>query len=152
MKEKIYHLGVKALIRNSVGKILLLKVNQTTFKNPTPQDYWDIPGGRVLNGHTIEETLHREIEEETGIIMLGSFKHVDTIISNIEIPLDEERKIGLMLSIYDCVIPDQKEIKLSSEHSEYSWFSPEEAALLLTCKYPTSFTDNILKKFITFSS
>ena len=67
MKEKIYHLGIKAFIRNRKGEVLLLQVNQEKFKNPTPGGYWDIPGGRVLNGHTIEETLQREIEEETGI-------------------------------------------------------------------------------------
>jgi len=143
MKEKIYHLGVKALIRNSAGEILLLKVNQATFKDPTPKDYWDIPGGRVLNGHTIEETLRREIEEEISITMLESLNLLNTVISNIEMPLDDEHKAGLVLSIYDCVIPDQGEIKLSPEHTEYSWFSPEEAAPLLACKYPKSFTDNI---------
>lgn len=143
MKEKIYHLGVKALIRNQSGEILLLKVNQEKFKNPKPGNYWDIPGGRVLNGHTVEETLQREIEEETGITALHSFEPFDMLISNIEIPLDDEQTAGLVLSIYESVIKDYVTIKLSEEHTEYSWFLPQKAALLLAYKYPTSFMEKV---------
>ena len=58
--EDSYHLGVKALIRNERGEILLLKVNVAKLRNATIA-YWDIPGGRVQRGDTVETTLHREI-------------------------------------------------------------------------------------------
>jgi len=141
MKEKIYHLGIKALIRNEEGKILLLKVNQAKFKNPHPEDFWDIPGGRVLNGHTIEETLTREVEEETGITSLVAVNHLDTVLSNIEIPLENGEYAGLLLSIYDCWIEGSVDIHLSEEHTEYDWFSPAQAAILLSYKYPVVFTE-----------
>lgn len=145
MKEKIYHLGIKALIRNQSGEVLLLKVNQEKFKNPKPGSYWDIPGGRVLNGHTIEETLRREIEEETGLTTLESFEPIDTVVSNIEIPLEGEQKAGLVLSIYNCHLRSELKVRLSEEHTECSWFSPEEAAHLLSYKYPASFTEKVIK-------
>jgi 8-oxo-dGTP diphosphatase len=144
MKEKIYHLGIKALIQNQSGKILLLKVNQEKFKNPKPDDYWDIPGGRVLEGHSIEETLRREVEEETGITIFEAFKPLGTVVSNIEIPLDDERKAGLILSIYSCLIRNEEDVRLSKEHTEYSWCSPKEAAQLLSYKYPASFIEKVL--------
>ncbi len=150
MEEKIYHLGIKALIQNKAGEILLLKVNQEKFKNPTPGSYWDIPGGRVLNDSTIEETLSREIEEETGIKRFDSFKHLATLISNIEIPLTHEKKAGLILSIYGCVLSDPINIQLSSEHTDYAWFSPTEASGMLSYKYPKEFTEKVNK--LNFSS
>lgn len=144
MKEKIYHLGIKALIRNPSGEVLLLKVNQEKFKNPKPRSYWDIPGGRVLNGHTIEETLRREVEEETGLTALESFEPIDTVVSNIEIPLEGEQKAGLVLSIYNCLLKDEEKIRLSEEHTEFSWFSTKEAGQLLSYKYPVSFTERVI--------
>jgi 8-oxo-dGTP diphosphatase len=144
MKEKIYHLGIKALIRNQSGEVLLLKVNQEKFKNPKPGSYWDIPGGRVLNDHTIEETLRREIEEETGLTTLKLFEPIDTVVSNIEIPLEGEQKAGLVLSIYSCHLRGEMNVRLSEEHTECSWFSPKEAAHLLSYKYPTSFTEKVI--------
>jgi ADP-ribose pyrophosphatase YjhB (NUDIX family) len=143
MKEKTYHLGVKALIRNEEGKILLLKVNQAAFKNPHTEDYWDIPGGRVIIGHTIEETLSREIEEETGITALANVVHLDTVISNMEIPLESGEKAGLILSIYDCRIEDPVSVHLSEEHTGSGWFDPQEAARLLSYKYPAAFTEKV---------
>lgn len=144
MKEKIYHLGIKALIRNLSGEVLLLKVNQEKFKDPKPGSYWDIPGGRVLNGHTIQETLRREVEEETGLTALESFEPIDTVVSNIEIPLKGGQKVGLVLSIYNCLLRDTDNIRLSEEHTEFSWFSPKEAAHLLSHKYPVSFTEKVI--------
>lgn len=143
MEEKIYHLGIKALIRNQRGKVLLLEVNQEMFKNPKPRGYWDIPGGRVLNGQTVEETLLREIAEETGITVLDSVEPWDTLISNIEIPLKGDEKVGLILSIYNCVVDDSVNIQLSEEHTDYSWVLPQEASQKLSYKYPLSFTQKV---------
>ncbi|HUX78349.1 MAG TPA: NUDIX domain-containing protein [Alphaproteobacteria bacterium] len=150
MEEKIFHLGIKALIRNQAGNILLLRVNQETFKNPRLESYWDLPGGRVLTGEAIEETLRREIEEETGITFLDSLEPLETLISNIEIPLDRERKAGLILSIYKCALNDHSHIRLSAEHTAYSWFSPDETSYHLSYKYPSAFTKKV-KELSTWS-
>ena len=47
MSEDAYHLGVKALVRDADGKILLLKVNPAELKGAKNSNYWDLPGGRV---------------------------------------------------------------------------------------------------------
>lgn len=143
MTEKIFHLGIKALVQEQSGKFLVLKVNQAKFKDPKPDDYWDIPGGRVLEGATIEETLFRELEEETGITALDFFKPLDTILSNIEIPLKDGRKVGLILTIYYCTLQSIPSIKLSAEHTEYAWVSPSEASTVLAYKYPKEFIEKI---------
>jgi 8-oxo-dGTP pyrophosphatase MutT (NUDIX family) len=58
---EIYQLGIKALVRNEAGNILLLQVNNANFDNKSHGNYWDLPGGRVEQGDTIEQTLEREV-------------------------------------------------------------------------------------------
>lgn len=60
-KEDCFHLGVKALIFNEKNKMLLLERH-----HPSKKMYWDIPGGRLLRGESLIETLIREVKEETG--------------------------------------------------------------------------------------
>lgn len=54
MSEDVFHLGVKAIIQNTDGKILLLKVNLKKLKAFNGEAYWDIPGGRIKQGDSVE--------------------------------------------------------------------------------------------------
>src|SRR5260221_13800315 len=139
MKEDLFNLGIKGLIRNSKGQILLLRVNPLALKKTT-KPYWDLPGGRIHKGFTVEETLLREIEEEIGISSITDIMPVNMVLSKIRIPTDEG-DVGLILAIYECHIDESQPIKLSEEHTEFSWFNPIEAAKLLEVKYPKEFTD-----------
>ena len=132
MKEKTYHLGVKAFIQDNDGKVLLLQ-----------RGYWDLPGGRIQERETVEETLRREVAEETGIVDFEMVSPLDTIISDVEIPLKEGGSVGLILSIYACRIQKPIEISLSTEHTNYSWVSPEEACSLLLERYPATFKEKV---------
>ncbi|HEV2403361.1 MAG TPA: NUDIX domain-containing protein [Candidatus Saccharimonadales bacterium] len=63
--EDIFHLGVKALLKNDKGEILLLQVNPAKL-NGKRTDYWDLPGGRVQKGqtvmkHYVEKSLRRPV-------------------------------------------------------------------------------------------
>jgi 8-oxo-dGTP diphosphatase len=51
-----------AIIPFSENKILLIKRNTVPFKG-----YWALPGGRMDPGETIEQTIVREVKEETGL-------------------------------------------------------------------------------------
>ncbi|MFA6250343.1 MAG: NUDIX domain-containing protein [Candidatus Shapirobacteria bacterium] len=143
MNEDVFHLGIKALIRNKVGKILLLQVNLEKLTIKDRGAYWDIPGGRIQRSSTVEETLKREIEEETGILEIANIKQVAMVLSNIRIPLKDGGDLGLILSIYECQIPESSEklITISDEHVAWEWFEPKEAAKLLSVKYPKEFTE-----------
>lgn len=140
MNEDVFHLGIKALIRNKEGKILLLKVNIDQLKNQDLGAYWDIPGGRIHKDSNVEETLKREVEEETGLTKIKSFRKLDGVISNIRIP-QGDTTLGLILFIYVCEVEEYENISLSEEHIDYKWFEPEEAAQLLAVKYPKEFVD-----------
>lgn len=141
MNEDLFQLGVKALIRNREGKILLLKVNLEKLSNATTP-YWDIPGGRIHRGDSVVATLEREVAEETGIAEIRDITPVAMVLSNIRIPLGDG-DTGLILSVYNCAIPDDASIALSDEHTEYGWFDEAEAARLLSVKYPPEFTKTL---------
>lgn len=142
MNEDVFHLGIKALIRNDSGKILLLKVNLEKLQNHSLGAYWDIPGGRIHKDSTVEDTLRREVEEETGITSIKSFSKLDMVLSNIRIPLGDST-LGLILGVYVCDVEKPFEIKISEEHTEAQWFDPKEAADLLKVKYPADFCSKI---------
>ena len=142
MNEDCFHLGIKAIIRNQKGEILLLKVNPAEFKGHKGEPYWDVPGGRIQKGNSIGETLKRELKEETGITSLSQFKPFSMVISKIRIPT-KTGGVGLILSSYVCDVGDVREIKLSREHTEAKWFSKEESAQLLRFKYPAEFLSKI---------
>ena len=51
-----------AIIPFADNKILLIKRNTIPFKG-----YWALPGGRMDPGETVEQTIVREVKEETGL-------------------------------------------------------------------------------------
>lgn len=135
--EDSFHLGIKALIRNSDGEVLLLQVNPAKL-NGDRRNYWDLPGGRIQKGHTVLDTLRREVEEETSVSDIRDCKPVGMVLSNIRIPTGDG-SVGLILSIYSCTIPSDATVTISDEHIAAQWFSPPEAAKLLAVKYPDDF-------------
>ncbi|MFA6602727.1 MAG: NUDIX domain-containing protein [Candidatus Shapirobacteria bacterium] len=143
MNEDVFHLGVKAVIQNNKGEIMLLKVNLKELKGYKGEAYWDIPGGRVKLGDSIEDTLRREVEEETGIKEISILEKIDMVLSNnVRIPNSNGGTFGLILSIYKCVAK-KAYVNISDEHVGCEWFKPGKAAKLLETKYPKEFTNKI---------
>lgn len=95
-------------------KAVLLKNNKflVMHKGNAPISMWELPGGRMEFGETAEETLAREIMEETGL-MVRSGRLLDTW--NL---LKETYQITGV--IYLCKI-DKGEVRLSEEHDSYKW-------------------------------
>lgn len=141
-KEKLFQVGVKALITNLKDEILILDSGDWHLKHQT--QHWDIPGGRIQEGHTVLETLRREVEEETGIKEVIEPEFFTAVVSNFkDIPIGEY-KVGLVLMVYKIKIPEKSKIVLSHEHSDYKWAPPKEAAEKLAYKYPAEFTQKLL--------
>lgn len=143
MNEDTFHLGLKALLRNKEGKILLLKENSLVWKKPM-EPFWDIPGGRINRGENIETALRREVFEEAGIneFIIGERLHF--VFAKQRIPVGDS-DVGVILSAYICEASDDVEVKLSEEHLEAGWFTPQEASHLLQIRYPEEFTEQIKK-------
>lgn len=139
-EEKKFHVGVKGMIEDEKGRVLLMKEDVRNHSMPTTE-YWDFPGGRMNEGESVLETLHREIKEETGITKVSDPRFVTAVISNHEIKLKNGEIVGLVLMVYEVKIDPNAKIKLSHEHLGYEWIGRTEAKKRLTHKYPKDFTD-----------
>lgn len=135
MAEKLFHVGVKALLQRPDGTVLVMKTGP--FK--TDEAHWDLAGGRIQDGQDELETLRREIQEETGLTEFGEPQYFGSCISNIQIPVDNI-KVGLVLIAYLVTVSQDTEILISDEHTETAWVSMTEAATRLEYKYPPEFT------------
>jgi len=109
--------GVKALIKNSEAKYLVLKRNPEKY--PEMDDVWDIPGGRIDPGMSLFDNLSREIKEETSLILTGEPR----IIAAQDI-LRVEGKHVIRLT-YLAEAEGQARVD-GNEHEEYEWLNLEE--------------------------
>lgn len=99
-----FRFGAHAIIFNSEGHVLLLK---RTYGNKG----WSLPGGGVEPGETIHDALFREFREELGVevkdeVLTGVYYH---------------SILNTQAAIFKCTLPEEAEINLSSEHSDYKW-------------------------------
>lgn len=126
---------VGVIIYNLEGKIFLM--TSPKWKG------WLVPGGRIENGESEDEALHREIKEEmnisiTNLYRVGeSYKKSSSDFKNNEITFHFIDYFAKALSA---------DVKPNSEILEYGWFSVEEALNLQL----VDSTRNLLGKFIEY--
>lgn len=104
--------GVGAVVVCS-GKILLEK-----RKNDPGKGKWSIPGGLVELGENVEQTVIREVKEETGLDVEKP-EHIDVVDSITE---DENGKIRYHFVIIDYFVKLRSgALKASSDAEELRW-------------------------------
>lgn len=109
-----YFLAVKGIIRQG-EKILVVKRSEADDHLP---GVWETVGGGMEGEGTPQESLRREILEEVGLdVKVGEPFHVFTFRKD-----TGEFKVGMT---FLCDAPEG-DVRLSHEHSEYSWIRPEE--------------------------
>lgn len=118
MEDKVKP-AVKALIERE-GKILVLK---TETEN---SHYWVLPGGKIEYGESAEESLERELEEETSC----SPEIGDPVGMYHFFTGSENNGDQVVLTVFEADIEDQK-IDISDNPADenitdYSWMKPEE--------------------------
>lgn len=138
--EQIFHIGVKAFVMNDRKEILVLLANPMCYATA----HWDLPGGRIKEDNSIEETLRKEIKEELNVPEIEILNLFDVSMANFTIPV-KGRKVGLLLLTYLCNLDASAKITLSSEHTEYKWSRIEEAKKLLSTKFSRTFIEKISK-------
>lgn len=140
MAEQLFQIGIKAVIRDGDGNILLLAV-PAWGSNPA---HWDMPGGRMEPGETFEQTLRRELQEEIGVDYTGTPQLLTTVLSNITIPVGDTR-VPLVLMPHLVDLAEGTVIMLDPDgpEQEYEWCEPKIASERLLRKYPIKFCDSI---------
>lgn len=111
--------AAKALLRNK-DKILVIR-EASTYKEGTQLGKFDVPGGRIEPGQSVEESLKREIEEETGIksVTIRNPIHVNEVC-----PVIHEEPLQIIRIFFECSTEEEK-ITLSADHDAFKWISPE---------------------------
>lgn len=107
-----------AIIKNKKNEILLLKRKETkTFQN-----CWQFPEGKLEDEESPLYALRREIKEE----IRAKIKSAELkTISQTTLHAKGIKYLAFRL-IYQVKLFNAKDIKLSSEHSEYGWFNEKD--------------------------
>ena len=111
--------ATKAFILHN-GKVLILR-ESSNYEEGTNLGRYDVPGGRIKPGQRYDESLHREIKEETGLeVTVGRPFCVDEWRPNID--GIENQIIGIF---FEC-FSDSDNVSLSEDHNKSEWINPEE--------------------------
>ncbi|WP_066497098.1 NUDIX hydrolase [Abyssisolibacter fermentans] len=103
--NKKIEFSVKAIIIDK-DKFLIM------HKKRVKEELWDLPGGRMEFSETAQDTLLREVQEETGL-RVKPFRLLDTW----NVVYENRQITGI---IYLCKL-EKGEIRLSDEHDKYKW-------------------------------
>lgn len=122
-KNKISYIGVKGLIVNAKGEVLITQEP----KHFVGGGKWELPGGKIANGEEqtpLETILEREIFEELG----ADFKvEIGSIIDVMRRPWNKPGASAdqVMLVVFECKYRGG-EIALSDENIGSAWITKKE--------------------------
>lgn len=111
--EQIQRISLKAIFQRD-GKVLCLQ---------DPKGKWELPGGRMEFGETMEDALRRELKEEVGfekVVINPTPISAWTFVWH-----GADKEIQFVLIAYECS-SDEMPIKEYAEWVECGWFSFEE--------------------------
>lgn len=112
-KEKVQQISIKGLLSRN-GKFLVLK--------STVGSKYELPGGTMEFGESPEEAFKREMKEELGFekVKIGKFLNIWSFVY-------EAEGVDYHITKLDFeIFTDEKDIRLSSEHTEYKWVGLDE--------------------------
>jgi 8-oxo-dGTP pyrophosphatase MutT (NUDIX family) len=134
-----------AVFEKSVGAVIFRQ--EGNVKNVLllhyPSGHWDFPKGHVEKGETDEETLRREVMEETGIADLRLSQGFKAYIGYFYRAKEEEKlkrqAAGKSTNIFKKVTyyiaeTQTVDVRISSEHIGYVWLPFKEAIEKVTFK------------------
>lgn len=112
MADSLFRLSIKAFIQNDKGEVLVVK--------ETGRDWWDLPGGGMDHGETVESALARELQEEVGYE--GDFTM--RIIGYYDLSVLERAPVEQVKLIFE-VFPETYDFMPGKDGDEVAFLSPE---------------------------
>ncbi len=127
-----FYAGIATVIWSPASlQYLLLHRSAQSAVRPS---VWECVTGRVDQGESFDDTLHREVHEELGVTV-----EVDHILGTAHYyrgtPLPENELVGV---VYFCTLDHTTPIRLSAEHVEYRWLPFNQAIELLSAPDPST--------------
>ena len=104
-------------------------VNSKRASRPVSTGHWSFPKGHVEKGETTEETVRREVKEETGITKL---EFIPNFKETIRYFVNYDGQKRLKFVAFFLTKTKQKNIIISFEHQGFAWLSYEEAIAAVT--------------------
>ncbi|MGC9610641.1 MAG: NUDIX domain-containing protein [Minisyncoccia bacterium] len=118
MVSKLF-VATKAFIIND-GKVLIVR-ESSRYRDGTNVGKFDIVGGRVELGQRFNESLKREVKEETGLeVEIGK-----PFFVNEWRPVVKDEEWQIVGIFFEC-IPNSVDVKLSEDHDMFEWIDPKE--------------------------
>lgn len=118
----ILQVGVKAVLRNGEGRILLLK---RSAKYESAEGSWDIPGGRIDPGSALADNLAREVKEETRLDLSGEPMLI--VAQDIFFRKEDASDFHIVRLTYVGTVEGEPTLD-GTEHTEHRWVSLDELA------------------------
>ena len=107
--SKPFGLGVKAVVRDEQGRILLIR---RAPKSKYFRCQWELPGGKLDPGEAFDAGLLREVAEETGLEV-----ELTGAAGAFEFPLPAVRVVILVMEARLTA----GQVRLSDEHDDFAW-------------------------------
>ena len=113
---------VVGLVRNAEGELLLCRMSDDRGVFP---GQWGLPGGGIEPGERMEEALHREIREETGLeitrlepALFSDGEYTKTLAGG------ERQRVYMVFLLFHCLAASET-LVLNDEFAEYAWVADE---------------------------
>ena len=123
-------------------KILLLKISSNSGHDA---GLWEIPGGKVKKDEFFDEALKREYLEETDLEI--NIESLYNVVENRYIACKSSQKINSIQLIMSVTV-SSNDVKISSEHLDYGWFSKKEIDDMINDELLTIPAINAFKKHL----
>jgi len=139
------------IFRKEEDEIYYLLLHYPGASHRAKNDYWDFPKGHIEKGEKIEETVKREVFEETG---LKDIKILPGFKETIKYFFKFRGKNILKFVTFFLAEAKEKDVKISFEHIGYEWLTFEEAMERLNFKNTKKILEkanDFLKKILKFN-
>jgi 8-oxo-dGTP pyrophosphatase MutT (NUDIX family) len=108
--------SVNAFITDDSGRVLL--------QRRADNGYWNLPGGGLELGESLETALHREVMEETGlevrvVRLIGVYSHPDMTVMS----YPDGRVLQYITSLFECRVTNGTP-RVDHESLELAWHDP----------------------------
>lgn len=111
--------NIACLILNNENKFLLIQRNP---KDDSCPGFWELPSGGIDEGENMEESVVREVMEETGIdISKMDIKQVDT--ESYTFTKENGDIKDVTETTYIVLLNNTPKVVLSDEHIDYKWIT-----------------------------